>query len=310
MHDSLVFWVAFNAFVLLMLVLDLGVFHRGNRRMSFREAAAWSAFWIGLAAAFAGLVYWYEGTQPALQFIAGYVVEESLSVDNLFVFLSVFTFFAVPDRFQYKVLFWGIIGALVFRGIFIAVGVTLIRHFEWVIFVFGAFLIYTAVRMLLRKEGEEQSPETNPVLRLARRYMRVTSDYRGERFFVRENGLLYATPLLLVLLVIETSDLLFAVDSIPAVLAISKDPFIVYTSNVFAILGLRALYFALVGLLQLFRYLDEGVAIILAFVGAKMIASHWYDLPTGWTLAVIGGILAVSIGASVLARQRADPDHR
>jgi len=308
MHESWIFWVAFNAFVLLMLVFDLGVFHRNDRKMSFREAAGWSLFWIALAAAFAALVYLRSGPQPSLQFVTGYVVEESLSVDNLFVFLSLFTFFGVPDRYQYKVLFWGIIGALAMRGLFIAVGVTLIRHFTWIIFVFGAFLIYTAIRMLFEKESHDTSPDKNPVLRLARRYLRVTADYEGDRFFVRRDGLRYATPLLLVLLIIETSDLLFAVDSIPAVLAISKDAFIVYTSNVFAILGLRALYFALIGMLQLFRFLDEGVALVLAFVGAKMIASHWYDLPTAWTLLAIAVILGISIAASVLVPQRADFD--
>jgi tellurite resistance protein TerC len=303
MHESLTFWISFNAFVLLMLVLDLGVFHRNDRAMSFKEASAWSAFWIGLAAAFAVLIYFVEGSQRTVEFVTGYVVEESLSVDNLFVFLTLFSFFRVPEEYQYKVLFWGIVGALVARGLFIAVGVTLIERFSWIVIVFGIFLIYTAIKMLLHRDSEHEDPGSNFIVRFARKHLRVSDEYAGNRFFVRKNGVRYATPLFLVLLVIEATDVLFAADSIPAVLAITKDAFIVYTSNVFAILGLRALYFALAGLMQMFHYLDEAVAVILLFVGGKMIAEHWYDIPTWISLVVIIGILGIAVLASVLHRK-------
>jgi tellurite resistance protein TerC len=303
MHESLTFWIAFNAFVLLMLVLDLGVFHRNDRAMSFKEASAWSAFWIALAAAFAVLIYFVEGSQRTVEFVTGYLVEESLSVDNLFVFLTLFSFFRVPEEYQYKVLFWGIVGALVARGLFIAVGVTLIERFSWIVLVFGAFLIYTAIKMLLHRGAEHADPGSNFIVRFARKHLRVSDEYDGNRFFVRKNGVRYATPLFLVLLVIEATDVLFAADSIPAVLAITKDAFIVYTSNVFAILGLRALYFALAGLMQMFHYLDEGVAVILLFVGGKMIAEHWYDIPTWISLVVIIVILGIAVVASVLHRK-------
>lgn len=286
-----------------MLVLDLGVFHRRNREMSLREAFLWSAFWIGLAAAFAVLIYFMEGGQKTTEFVTGYVIEESLSIDNLFVFLTLFKSFAVPAQYQYKVLFYGIIGALVMRGIFIVIGVGLIARFDWVVIVFGIFLLYTAVKMFFHREGKDADPESNFVVRFARRHLRILPEYEGDRFFVKRDNLRYATPLFLVLLLIESSDVIFAADSIPAVLAVSKDAFIVYTSNVFAILGLRALYFALIGAIDKFRYLDEGIALILAFTGAKMIASHWYDLPTLASLGIIAAILAISIAASLLPRR-------
>ncbi len=304
MHESLTFWILFNAFVLLMLVLDLSVFHRKNEAMSFRQATGWSLFWIALAAAFALLIYHLEGRRHTVEFVTGYVIEESLSVDNLFVFLTLFSYFRVPDRYQYKVLFWGILGALVFRGLFILVGVSLVRRFEWIVIIFGLFLIYTAIKMLIQGDKRHGQPASNPLVGFARKHLRLTDDYVEDKFLVRRNGLIYATPLFLVLLVIEASDVLFAADSIPAVLSITRDAFIVYTSNVFAILGLRALYFALAGAMQMFRFLDEGVAFILLFVGGKMIAARWYDVPTGVSLSIIAAILILSIAASLVIKEK------
>ncbi|MEO8725961.1 MAG: TerC family protein, partial [Acidobacteriaceae bacterium] len=278
MHESLTFWIVFNGFVALMLALDLGVFHRKDHAMSFREAIAWTSFWMALAAGFAILVFFLEGRRSAIDFVTGYVIEQSLSVDNLFVFLTLFGYFHVPKRYQYKVLFWGILGALLMRGLFIFVGVGLVDRFEWIMLLFGAFLLFTAVRMLFRDREKQGSPEANPLVRFARKHMRVTEDFGNGQFFLRKDGLRYATPLFLVLLLIEASDLLFAVDSIPAVLSITTDAFIVYTSNVFAILGLRALYFALAGVMERFRFVDQGVATILAFVGAKMVSSRWLQI--------------------------------
>jgi len=297
------FWIGFNVFVALMLLLDLGVLHRNSRVMSMKEAFAWSVFWIGLAGAFAVLVYFWHGGRSALEFITGYVVEESMSVDNLFVFLVLFQYFRVPKEHQYKVLFWGIIGALLLRLTFILVGVSILQRFEWVIYIFGALLVYSGYR-LFSEEEREVHPEKNPVLKLFRRRFPVTEDYEGDKFFVRRNGQRFATPLFLVLLVVETTDVIFAIDSIPAILAITRDAFIVYTSNVFAILGLRALYFALSGLMTLFHYLNYGLAVILMFVGAKMLASHFYDVPVAITLAVIAGVLAISVGASLIWPQK------
>ena len=297
MNNELLFWIAFNSFVILMLLLDLAVFHRKAHQVRFREALATSAMWIALAGAFAGLVYYWRGHVPALEFVTGYLVEESLSVDNLFVFLLIFRYFRVAGEYQHKVLFWGILGALVMRGIFIAAGVALINRFHWIIYVFGAFLIYTAVE-LLRTGEKEIHPDQNPVLRAFRRVVPVTKDYEGGKFLVRRGGL-YATPLLLVLIVVETTDVMFAADSIPAVLAITRDSFIVYTSNVFAILGLRSMYFALAGLLDAFRFLNVGLAVILGFIGVKMLLSAHYPIPTGIALAVVGGVLAISVIASL-----------
>ena len=286
-----------------MLLLDLGVLHRNARVMSMKEAFAWSTFWIGLAGAFAVFVYFWHGGKSALEFITGYVVEESMSVDNLFVFLVLFQYFRVPKEHQYKVLFWGIIGALVLRLTFILVGVSILQRFEWVIYIFGALLVYSGYKLFSEQEREVH-PEKNPVLKLFRRRFPVTENYEGDRFFVYRDGRRFATPLFLVLLVVETTDVIFAIDSIPAILAITRDAFIVYTSNVFAILGLRALYFALSGLITLFHYLNYGLAVILMFVGAKMLASHYYDLPVAITLAVIAAVLAISIGASLIWPQK------
>jgi tellurite resistance protein TerC len=303
MHASVWFWVLFNSFVLLMLVLDLAVFHRQGREIRVREALLWTIFWIGLAVAFGVIVRVMEGSQKALEFATGYIIEESLSLDNLFIFLLIFRYFKVPGQQQHRVLFWGIIGALLMRGIFIAAGVGLIRRFHWIIYVFGAFLIYTGIRMMFEKE-KEIHPERNPVLGLFRRFFKVTDDYSGGKFLVTREGRRWATPLLIVLVLVESTDLLFATDSIPAVLAITTDPFIVYTSNVFAILGLRSLYFALAGLMRVFRYLHYGISAILVFVGGKMVASEYWRIPTHLALAIIGAILAVTILLSVMLPEK------
>jgi tellurite resistance protein TerC len=286
-----------------MLVLDLGVFHRSAHTVKFREALAWSAVWIALAVIFAVVIFFWHGRTPALEFVTGYVIELSLSVDNLFVFLLIFRFFQVPAVHQHKVLFWGILGALIMRAVFIALGVGLIQRFHWIIYVFGAFLVYSGIKLFFQEEAEIH-PEKNPVLRLFRRFVPVTKDYEGNKFFVRRPGL-YATPLFVVLLVVETTDLLFAVDSIPAILAITRDAFIVYTSNVFAILGLRSMYFALAGMMEMFRYLHFGLSLVLVFVGAKMLLSHFLEIPTPVALAAVAGVLAISVIASVANPKKA-----
>ena len=300
----LLFWILFNLFVVAMLALDLGVL---NRRFGFREALAWSGVWIALAAAFAALVLFWHGRAEALQFVTGYVVELSLSVDNLFVFLVIFRYFKVPDEHQHKVLFVGILGALLMRGVFIVVGVGLIRRFSWITYAFGALLVYSGLKLLQQRETEIH-PEKNPVLRLFRRAFPVTEEYVDGQFFTRrffagKSGL-YATPLLVVLLVVETSDILLAVDSIPAVLAITLNAFIVYTSNVFAILGLRSMYFALAGMMDLFHYLHYGLSVVLIFVGLKMLGSHYVYIPTEWVLAIVLFVLAASILASLANPQK------
>jgi tellurite resistance protein TerC len=293
----IVFWVLFNLFVLAMLTLDLGVFHRRAHAVKFREAFIGSLMWIALAAIFATVVFFWHGRAASLEFVTGYVIELSLSVDNLFVFLLIFRYFRVPPVHQHKVLFWGILGALIMRAIFIVVGVGLIRRFHWIVYLFGALLVYSGIK-LLGQEGAEIHPEKNPVLRVFRRWVSVTNDYHGDKFFIRTPGL-FATPLLVVLLVVETTDLLFAVDSIPAVLAITLDVFIVYTSNVFAVMGLRSMYFALAGMMERFRYLHYGLAVILMFVGAKMLVSHYVDIRTEIALGAVAAILLVSVGASM-----------
>jgi tellurite resistance protein TerC len=298
----LYFWILFNLFAVGMLALDLLVFHRRSRVVRSREALAWSALWIALALAFAGLVFFWQGRQVALEFVTGYVLELSLSVDNLFLFLVIFRYFAVPERHQRSVLFWGVLGALLMRGVFILAGVGLIQRFHWILYILGALLIYSGIR--LGFAGEHQiDPATNPAVKLLRRWVPVTDDYQGGRFFVRGwkgNPGLYATPLLIVLAVIETTDLLFAVDSIPAVLAVTLNAFIVYTSNVFAILGLRSMYFAVSGLMKVFRFLHYGLALVLILVGLKMVAANYFQVPTHVTLAVVAGVLAVSVLASVM----------
>ncbi|MFQ6089055.1 MAG: TerC family protein [Candidatus Methanofastidiosia archaeon] len=299
MSSQVLLWVIFNIFVLAMLALDLGVFHRKAHVMKIKEALVWSAFWIALAFLFNLGIYLWRGPETALEFLTGYLIEKSLSVDNIFVFLLIFSYFRVSSLYQHKVLFFGILGALIMRIIFIFTGIALIQKFHWVIYVFGAFLILTGIKMALQKD-KEIHPERNPVLRLFRRFMPVTDDYEDGKFFVKRAGRYLATPLFIVLLVIETTDLIFAVDSVPAILSITLDPFIVYTSNVFAILGLRALYFALAGIMQLFHHLHYGLSAILVFVGAKMLLVDIYKIPVGIALGVVASILLISVIASVV----------
>jgi tellurite resistance protein TerC len=303
----LLFWILFNLFVLALLALDLGVLNRRPHRVGFREALAWSAGWIALAAVFAVLVFFWHGRAQALQFVTGYVIELSLSVDNLFVFLIIFRYFKVPGQYQHKVLFWGILGALLMRGAFILAGVGLIRRFTWITYAFGALLVYSGIK-LLRQGETEIHPEKNPVLRLFRRIFPVTEEYVGGQFFTRRFSAprtrLYATALLVVLLVVETSDIVFAVDSIPAVLAITLNAFIVYTSNVFAILGLRSMYFALAGMMDLFHYLHYGLSVVLILIGLKMLGSHYVNIPTGWALMIVLFVLGASILASLVDRRK------
>lgn len=292
-------WIIFNVFVLAMLALDLGVFHRKSHTVKLKEALAWSALWIAMALAYNVGIYFWIGKVKALEFLTGYVLEKSLSVDNIFVFIMLFAYFRVPGEYQHKVLFWGILGALAMRAVFIALGVTLIQRFEWIIYIFGAVLIYSGIKMGMHK-NEEVNPEHNPILRLFRRFFPITPQFEGNRFWVRRETGLMATPLMVVVLVVETTDVVFAVDSIPAVLAITQDPFIVYTSNVFAILGLRALYFALAGVMNIFHFLHYGLSLILVFVGVKMICSHWFKVPIGIALGVVMGVLALSVIASLI----------
>ena len=300
MNQTLI-WILFNVFVAAMLALDLGVFHRRAQALKLRQALIWSGLWIALAAAFAGLLFVWQGHTAALEFSTAYIIELSLSADNLFIFLLIFRYFNLPAPQQYRVLFWGVIGAIVMRAAFIFAGVGLIQRFHWVIYVFGFFLVFTGVRLLLKPEAKID-PDKNPVLGLFRRIFPVTEDNPHASFFVRRERL-YATPLLLVLLLIETTDLIFAADSIPAVLAITLNTFIVYTSNIFAILGLRSLFFALSSLMDVFKYLHQGIACILIFVGFKMLISHYYEIRTDVSLAVIAGILLVTIAASILHRE-------
>jgi tellurite resistance protein TerC len=299
----LVFWILFNLFVVAMLALDMGVMNRRSTRVTFRQAMAWSAVWIALAAAFAVVELVWHGRAQSLQFVTAYVIELSLSVDNLFVFLLIFRYFKVPSEYERKILFWGILGALVMRGIFIVAGVELIQRFAWITYGFGALLIFSGAKLL--KQGEAQvHPEKNLILRIFRRFIPVTDEYVGSRFFIRRKVWM-ATPLFVVLLIIETSDILFAVDSIPAVLAVTLNVFIVYTSNVFAILGLRSLYFALSGMLDRFRYLHYGLSVVLILVGFKMLGSHFVTIPTEWTLGAVLSVLTLSVVASMLKPQSA-----
>jgi tellurite resistance protein TerC len=302
-ETSLWLWAGFNLFILAMLALDLGVFHRKSHEVSIREATVWSAVWITLALIFNAGLWFFRGSEPALQFFTGYLIEKSLSVDNIFVIALIFSYFAVPSIYQHRVLFWGILGALVMRAVFILAGAALLAKFHWVIYVFGAFLILTGIKMALHRNAE-MHPENNPVLRLVRRLVPVTHEYRESHFFVREKGVLMATPLFLVLVLVETTDLIFAVDSIPAIFAVTEDPFIVYTSNVFAILGLRSLYFVLAGVIQKFVYLKLGLAGVLVFVGAKMALVDVYKIPSAVSLGVIATILAVSVIASLRRSRR------
>lgn len=312
MLPNWVFWVVFNAFVVLMLALDLG-FHRKSHVVRFKEAVAWTFVWVSLAGLFALLVHQFghhmvpNPTRPnselALEFVTGYLIEESLSVDNLFVFLLIFRYFAVDRAHQHSVLFWGILGALIMRAAFIVGGITLINRLHWIIYLFGAFLVYTGFR-LFREEETKIHPEQNPVLKLFRRLVPVAPQYEGGKFFVKQGMRWVATPLAVVLIVVESTDVLFATDSIPAILAITRDPFIVYTSNVFAILGLRSLYFALAGMMEIFRFLHYGLAVILIFIGVKMLGSEYFQIPIGVALAAVGGVLVISVIASLLFPRR------
>ena len=280
-----------------MLALDLGVFNRRPHSIGFREALGWSVMWVALAIAFTVVVYFWHGRTASLEFATGYLIELSLSIDNLFVFLVIFRYFRVPAELQHRVLFWGILGALITRGAFILAGVGLIRQFDWITYIFGALLVWSGFK-LLRQGDTEIDPEKNPVLKLFRRWIPVTDEYVGNKFWVRQPGL-YATPLVVVLLVVETTDILFAVDSIPAVLAITLNAFIVYTSNVFAIMGLRSMYFAVAGMMDYFEYLHYGLSAVLVFIGGKMLLSHYYKLPTHIALATVLGVLLISVLASV-----------
>ncbi|MBS1536846.1 MAG: TerC family protein [Bacteroidetes bacterium] len=299
MSQNTMLWVGFHVLVGILLVLDLFVFNRKAHEITVREALKWTAFWVGLAGLFcAGIFYW--GTPVmALEFATGYIIEESLSVDNLFVFLTIFSYFQVPSKYQHKVLFWGIIGALVLRASFILGGIVLIQQFHFIIYLFGGFLLFTGIKLAIQQE-QKLEPEKNPVLKILRRSIGVSKYYYEDKFFIRKMGYTFATPLFVVLVLIETTDLLFAVDSIPAVLAVSTNPFIIYTSNIFAILGLRTLYFALAGLVNIFHYLNLGMSVILIFIGVKMMLSDIYKIPITVALGVIVGILVVSIAASLV----------
>jgi tellurite resistance protein TerC len=293
------FYIAFTTFVLIMLALDLGVFHRKAHVVQPREAFSWVIVWMTLAMAFAGGLFFYYGSEIALLFLTGYLIEQSLSVDNIFVIVMIFSYFNIPPKYQHRVLFWGIVGALVMRGLFIGLGSLLIQQFGWIMYLFGAFLIFTGIKMAIRQD-EEFDAEQNPVMRTARRFLRVTSRYDGQKFFTMENNYRVATPLFLVLLLVEFTDLVFAVDSIPAIFAVTTEPFLVYTSNVFAILGLRSMYFLLAGIVHRFVYLKYGLAVILTFVGVKMVAIDFFHVPILLSLGVIVVTLALSIVASLM----------
>ena len=303
-------FIAFNVGVLAVLAIDLGVFNRKAHAPSVKEAAAWSSVWISLSLGFAGVVYMQMGSQAALEFVTGYLIEYSLSIDNIFVILLIFSYFRIPDKYQHRVLFWGILGALVMRGGMIAAGAFLIARFHWIIYVFGAFLVFTGIRMAMHDEGDIE-PEANPILKLVRRMLPVTHDYRGQKFFVKEPPMpgmpatLMATPLFVVLVLVETTDLIFAVDSIPAIFAVTRDPFLVYTSNVCAILCLRSLYFLLAGFIHKFHYLKLGLAVVLTFVGVKMLLGAVYHIPIQISLLVIAGVLVSAVVGSILFPKKA-----
>jgi len=297
-------WIGFNAAVLAILALDLGVLHRRSEKVSLREAATWSAVWVGLSLCFAAAIFWNLGKQSGLEFLTGYLIEYALSVDNIFVFVLIFSYFSVPEKYQHRVLFWGIIGALVLRGLMIVAGSALVARFAWTLYIFGAFLVFTGVKMALQKDAAVYNPDRDPILRLSRRLMRITDGYRGDSFFVREpdaTGQMRsaATPLFIVLMIVDTTDVIFATDSIPAIFAVTRDPFIVYTSNICAVLGLRALYFLLANVVDKFPYLKLGLSVVLIFIGAKMLVEHFLHIPILISLAVVGLVLGTSIVASM-----------
>ncbi len=299
MSGNLMLWIGFAVLITVMFILDLGVFNRKSHEISFREALTWTLVWVGLAVAFNVGILFFLGRDKALEFLTGYLIEESLSVDNLFVFIMIFSYFHISRALQPKILKWGIIGALVMRAIFIFLGIELFERFHWMVYVFGGLLIVTGLKMAFGGE-EKIEPEKNLVVRLVRRFVPITKRIHGDRFFIRRNGMLAATPLFLTLLVVESSDLIFAVDSIPAILAVTRDPFIVYTSNVFAIMGLRSLFYLLSNVMEMFAYLKLGVSFILAFVGVKMLLSQTYPIPIFFSLGVIVGVLAISIMMSII----------
>ncbi len=303
MGVSIYFWIGFHLFVFAMLTIDLGIFNKKSHEISVKEAILWSSVWIILALLFDLFVFLEFGKTKALEFITGYVIEYSLSVDNIFVFILIFSFFAVNKKYQHKILFWGILGALIMRGIFIFAGVALINRFEWIVVIFGGFLLFSGIRMLFQKENVVDA-DRNPVIKFFRRILPVTKSLHGDRLLIAENGKLFATPLFLVLVIIESSDLIFAVDSIPAILAISKSTFVVYTSNIFAILGLRSLYFAISGMMSYFRFLKVGLSFVLIFVGLKMLSSFFhFEISIILSLGIIVSILLVSILASVFIKK-------
>lgn len=299
-------WLLFNLFVVAAIALDLKVFHRRPHKIGVREASIWSLIWVGLSLLFGVGVLHFSGHQPALEFFTGYLIEKALSVDNLFLFLVIFRAFAVDERIQHHILEWGILGALVMRGAMIATGTELIEQFSWIMYVFGGFLVYAGLRMFFEKK-EKIHPEKNFLFQFANRHLRLTRSYHGERFFVRNGGVIFATPLFLVLLVVEITDVTLAVDSIPAIFGITRDPFIVYTSNVFALLGLRAMYFLLAGVLGRLRYLTAGLSFVLMFIGGKMIAERWVHIPVHISLGIVGGMLLIALVASLLTRPAKQP---
>jgi tellurite resistance protein TerC len=302
--NSLWGWIGFNTVVLAILALDLGVLHRRSEKVSLKEAATWSAVWVALSLCFAFAIYRTMGEEKGLEFLTGYLIEYALSVDNIFVFVLIFTYFKVPESYQHRVLFWGIIGALLLRGVMIVAGSALVTRFSWTLYIFGAFLVFTGVKMALQKDEDAYNPERDPVLRLSRRLIPVTADYREDKFFVHEpdasGKLRYAaTPLFIVLLIVDTTDVIFATDSIPAIFAVTRDPFIVYTSNICAVLGLRALYFLLASVVDKFVYLKLGLSLVLIFIGGKMLLEHFVHIPIVGSLGVVGAVLGASIFASL-----------
>ena len=304
MTTEFYFWIAFILFVLLMLAIDLGIFHRKNHAVTFKESLAWTMVWSGLAMIFCVVVYFWKGPEKSIEFLTGYIIELSLSVDNLFVFILIFSYFHVPIQYQHKVLFWGILGALVMRVIFIFAGVALITKFHWIVYVFGAIIIFSGLRMLFQK-NKKIEPDNNPIIRLIKKMVPVTNEYHDDKFFVKiQKGIWAATPLFIVLVCIELTDLIFAVDSIPAILAITTDSFIVFTSNVFAILGLRSLYFALAGMINMFRFLHIGLSFILLFIGLKMMFSDVYKIQIEYALIAVLSILITSIAASLIFKKK------
>ena len=300
MENTPIFWISFNAFVIGLLLLDLLVFNRKSHEIKLREALGWSAFWVVLSLAFNALVYRTMGAEAGLQWLTGYLVEKALSVDNLFVFLLIFNYFKVPAQYQHRILFWGVLGALILRAVFILVGGALLAKFHFLIYLLGAFLMYTGIRMGLSGDEPEIDPDNNPVVRFLSRHLPITRQMEGGKFFVRRDGVRFATPLFVVLVMVETTDVVFAADSIPAILAITRDTFIVFTSNVFALLGLRAMYFALASMMRLFHYLHYGLSLILVFIGAKILLESIYPIPMPVALGVVGGLLLLSVLASLV----------